>query len=78
MVNVTYDNCESTCYSVNHVNKLTNLLASTLQVTDDQGNEFVYNGGDIAWVLTSTAYVVLTQSLHSADVHALRPTASSG
>jgi hypothetical protein len=60
MVNITYDACEF-CFVLfcNEHNLLTSSRtpANTIIYTDDSGTVFVYNPGDIAWTLASTALV---------------------
>jgi len=61
MVNVTYDACRSLfrCLRSFKTLFLLNLLAQSLIWTDAAGNTGVYNPGDIAWVLASTALVFI-------------------
>ena len=61
MVNVTYDACRSLfqCLRSCKILFVTNLLAESLIWTDADGNTGVYNPGDIAWVLASTALVFI-------------------
>lgn len=61
MVNITYDACRSSfrCFRSYMTLFVSNLLAESLRWTDSEGNTGVYNPGDIAWVLASTALVFI-------------------